>query len=565
MNLFFVALDLLVAVSLGAALTHISQRTGGYTHSIRWIQQAGYYEMFTALKLSVRKTAGRSLLALMSTFAGSIALTAIIVGAKTFARSSIQEGNLSHEMVSSRQFVAFNTYHSLSAWVIPIDHHTSIEEALTKAINGTRVIPQANRPSKWYQPQRSTYEVVCDRFDFMTATKQHHGLLNENSCATVSIHAFSSGTENMTGSYIFPRSQYRGKVYYFSTNVPLVASAVLDPSIFLRLFYKGQRCGTFNNNMQWINATKVGLTSTPKTVLTKCLLDSGEMVSMSSTVIRFSVPNQEMFQSTATSIFGDQDELVLAMQESVNNGTLTNLPDTLIQHTVMEIKISGTKITALICVGSRVSTEESPHITCGYTNTNTLIINPRPMDPTIARLLPTTGFNPNITVFTNMMTLHHLPSVSRYKEPSFNFTRILNASSEAADYIASLGHSFAVDWDASMLYIVFNTVEILKGYEIPGWLFFLMVGVMVVCLIFWGTTEYWVADRYRQSLYFAVSKELTIGQDDVSPQLHRFDPTTLEFEGRRIVSKEAKQMPEEETGLVQRSIQGSQNSLAYVL
>ncbi|KAF9207322.1 hypothetical protein BGZ59_011199 [Podila verticillata] len=84
-----------------------------------------------------------------------------------------------------------------------------------------------------------------------------------------------------------------------------------------------------------------------------------------------------------------------------------------------------------------------------------------------------------------------------------------------------------------MLYIVFDTVETLKGYEIPRWLFISVVGVMVACFVFWVATEFLVESRYRESLYMTVSRELNGGRDGAKPRLHRFDPKTLEFEGQR--------------------------------
>ncbi|KAF9140506.1 hypothetical protein BGX30_006437 [Mortierella sp. GBA39] len=57
--------------------------------------------------------------------------------------------------------------------------------------------------------------------------------------------------------------------------------------------------------------------------------------------------------------------------------------------------------------------------------------------------------------------MHHVPSVSRYNKKSFYFPEIFYVSSEAADYIASLGHTFVVDWDKSTLYIAYDTIEIL--------------------------------------------------------------------------------------------------------
>ncbi|KAG0294187.1 hypothetical protein BGZ96_001628 [Linnemannia gamsii] len=540
MNLFFVALDVLVAVAFGSALAHISRRTEEYAHSIRWIQQAGYYEMLTAIGLSVRRVAGRPLLGLLATFTCSVAATAILIGAKTFATSSIQDGNASREVVSSNQFVHFNLVNTLPAWIIPVESDTSIEEALTGAVNSTRSIPQANRSSKWYRPQLSPYETACDRFNFMARYNMSLSILNESSCAVVNILSAVPEEENPIESYIVPRSYDRAKVFY-STRLKekLAESLVFDLSILSQLGYKGQICGTANFNTQLINATKVGLTSTPKTVVTKCLLTADELVSMASTTVRFLAPSQGMFQSAAAAIFEDQNELVSAMQESVNDGTLTNLPgDLLVIHTVMEVRISGTEVSVLLCVGSRQSAEESPHLACGYTITNTLIAKARPMNLDIARHLSNKGHSPKGIGYTNMMTLHHLPKVWPDKKPSFELPKILNASLEASDYVARLGQSFVVDWDASMLYIAFDTFVILKGYEIPSWLFFLMVGVMVLCFVFWGATMFWVENRHRESFYFAVSKELTAGQSDVSPQLHHFECEKLEFEGRRrIVSK----------------------------
>ncbi|KAG0024977.1 hypothetical protein BGZ81_007525 [Podila clonocystis] len=245
------------------------------------------------------------------------------------------------------------------------------------------------------------------------------------------------------------------------------------------------------------------------------------------------VPRNEMFLSVTTSIFGKQNEIVLGMQNSVNNSTLTTLPaNELEKLTIIEVEATSTEVAALICAWSRHSTAEVPHIACAYTITSALITKPQSMNLDISRRLMNKGLNPTGAIATTTIDLSYFPRVSK-NTVSFDIPKILNDSVAATRYFASLGNNFIVDWDGSMLYIVFDTVEILKGYEIPRWLFFSMIGVMVACFLFWIATKFLVDVRYRESLYMTVSRELDGGGDGATPRLVRFDPKTLEFEGRR--------------------------------
>jgi len=212
----------------------------------------------------------------------------------------------------------------------------------------------------------------------------------------------------------------------------------------------------------------------------------------------------------------------------------------------MEVKMIGTEVAALVCIWARQTLAEVPHITCAYTITNALITKSQPMNPDVARRLVNKGLNPTWTNVTITKVFSHLPLISN-NSLSFDIPKILNASAVATDYFASLGNNFVLDWEGSMLYIVFDTVEILKGYEIPRWLFFSIIGVMVVCLFFWVATEFLVDARHRHSLYMMVSSELIAGKGDGKPRLHRFHPKSLKFEGRRrlIVSTSLPQASED--------------------
>ncbi|KAG0294185.1 hypothetical protein BGZ96_001626 [Linnemannia gamsii] len=249
----------------------------------------------------------------------------------------------------------------------------------------------------------------------------------------------------------------------------------------------------------------------------------------------------------------------------MNSGTLTILPaDPLEQVLVVEIKITDTKVIALMCYGGRQEATQAPRIVCTHTTTSVLITKAQSMNSDILQRLPNNSFRHKVYNLTSMLSLEHLPSVTT-DQSTFDIPKILNASSVATDFFASLGQNFFLDWERSTLYVVYDTVDIIKGYEVPRWLFWTMVGVMVGCLAFWGATEYWVEAKYKRSLYFAVSKELTTGQNNAKPRLHKFDPKTLRFEGKRIVSTEAEQMPEQKTGAVQSSVHTSRDALVTAM
>ncbi|KAF9129213.1 hypothetical protein BG015_004228 [Linnemannia schmuckeri] len=495
--------------------------------------------MFTGLRLSLQWPTRAPWVGLSSTFLGSLTLTAILYGAQTFVQIATQERNVFQEVVASRQFISMGSFLTLPAWSIHVSYNGTLKEALMKATNSTNANPRAS-PTKRYRPRLSEYELACNRLDAQ-ASPEGPLLVSNNGCANVTILTLGA-SENFRGAYIVRESKSRAK---FVASVPVSPS---DISTYVRVDYLEDTCLTFNTNLQVHNVTKAGITSSPSTVLTKCLLPSGQSISLSTTAIRFSAPRRQMFNSITSSIFKDKDELVAGMQNSINNGTLTTLPaDLSEQVVVMEVMVSGTEVSVLVCTVRGSTLTEDPHVVCAYTATSVLIVKAQPMNPDIAGLLTNRGLNPKIpgyVFFTTVMSLYHLPLVIENKL-SFAIPKILGASSVATDYLTSLGHNFVLDWDGSMLYVTYDTAEIIKGYEIPNGLFWTLVGVMAGCMVFLVYTKIRVEDRYKQSLYVAVSKELNGGRDDVAPQLHRFDPKTLRFEGRRIVATGAAQVSKE--------------------
>ncbi|KAK3842348.1 MAG: hypothetical protein J3R72DRAFT_443507 [Linnemannia gamsii] len=570
LHLFFLVVEISVAASFAAVLAHISRRHGGYAQSIRWIKQAGYWELITVLFYSiknVRRIAWRPLMALLATLIGSAAVAGIFFGGKILCTISTGERNPSREVATSTQFLALDVgVTALAAWSFPVQYVTSIEDIMERALNNTKVNPRAS-PTKRYRPQVSDYEVACDRLD----VRVYNGslFLPNDGCATFVIHPPVEFEVNTTSSYILQTSKGRAKAVLPSRTrtKSMMLGMVADISPFTRVKYENQyHCSTMDRLSSFSNNTRVAFTAFPSTVLTKCQLLSGQMVSLSTTTIRFAVPNRQMFHSIATSIFGDQDELVSAMLDSVNNGTLTDLlVDELERMVVMDVKIVGTQVTALICIGSKQPGSVVPHINCAYTISNTLITKPRPLNPDIAQIVSNKNLSTDFPLVSTMMTMTHLPLVSE-STPSYALSKIFNASSVAVTYLANLGQNVIMDWDGSTMYIAYDTVDIVEGYDVPDWVFFPMVAVMITCILFWAATERWVEDRYKRSLYWLVSKSLasTEGNGD-PPLLYPFDTKTLKFNGRRIVSTKDLRYSNNETAVYKKSISDSQDQLFAVV
>ncbi|KAF8943369.1 hypothetical protein BGZ47_005487 [Haplosporangium gracile] len=539
-----------------AGLAHISRRVQHHAHSVRWIKQAGFLEMVKALKNSFRKVTGRPRLLLFATFIGGLALTGILAFAKTFANIATTEGTPSSEVVVSKQFVSVKVATILSAWSIPVPYDNSMTDSLVKALNSTKAIPRGSS-TKRYRPRLSEYNLVCDRLDFTVSDPFNVSsrLITNDGCATLNPRVPPSTDTNLTGTIIVQESKGRAKIVIPARGFQLLPKeTIAEPSLFIRVEYKDHLfCSTFDSIPQIVSATRIGHSSAPLTVLTKCHFLSGEIVSLAVSSIRFSVPEPTMFHSIATSIFETQDELVSSMEKSVKNGTLISQSlDQLAQVIVMEVKITGTEVSALMCIGSKQ--DALPHIMCVYIVAHTLITKPRPANPDITSRFPEGGISTEFLKASVLMTLYHVPE-TKMSKPSFAISKILNSSWVAAAYLASLGQNFILDWEGSTAYIAYDTVEVIKGYEIPAGLFYSMIGVMVICLLFCAATEYWVEGRYKRSLYWQVAQSLAPSGEKASPQLHRFDTAQLEFEGRRIVSTKVPQMSGE-AKMYQRSIPG---------
>ncbi|KAF9177216.1 hypothetical protein BGZ51_008983 [Haplosporangium sp. Z 767] len=258
------------------------------------------------------------------------------------------------------------------------------------------------------------------------------------------------------------------------------------------------------------------------------------MITLSVTSIRFAVPNLQSYRNVTSSVFEEQNELLLAMEDSIADGTFSNITgDPLDGMMVMEAKSIGSNVEALACKSRRAGVNGNPYLMCLYTTVSTIIVESQPMLTEISDLRGDKSFpvQPNISV---IIDVRHLPLTSNGNQSFFPTSSIANASTTAAEYFASLGQNFFMDWDDKSLYVIYDTSDLEKGYEIPTWLFVSVIAVMVACLLLRVFTEFRVDARDKGSLYRVVSKELESRLRRPTPTMMRFMAEPLTFEGYRI-------------------------------
>ncbi|KAF9135008.1 hypothetical protein BGW39_005100 [Mortierella sp. 14UC] len=469
-------------------------------------------------------------------FQRSAALTGIILGAKSFVESITGEGRVSQEVVASWQFIQSDLVsRTIPSWITPVDFGISMEEALTKAMNGSRTIPHP-KPTVRYRFRLSKYELACDRLDFNVGTNSNNSALKfpNDGCAMITLVQSGNALVDEEQSYIVPKSKGRAKVVLWSASKD--DEAGVDISKLAEVRYRGRNCTSDNNSIRNYSPS-IGIAPSPTNRLARCIFTTGEAVHLSIARIRFFSPDSKQFHAIATSLFGDQDDLVLGMLDSVNKRHLHRPTKGSRPRHCRGGQGRWHRHISLIFSRRKPASddvERIPYIACAYTSTNVLIVKPQFINPDIGKLLTDKGLYVVEGLQVSVLPLYHLPLFT--ETVSYPISKIVGSSLVAANYSTSLGNNFVLDWDALILYTTFDTTSIVNGYELPDWLFVAIIAVMVLCLLFWGATDFWANDRYKDSLYFAVSKELTAGQDIVAPRLHRFNPRTLEFEGRRIVS-----------------------------
>ncbi|KAF9573570.1 hypothetical protein EC968_008325 [Mortierella alpina] len=157
---------------------------------------------------------------------------------------------------------------------------------------------------------------------------------------------------------------------------------------------------------------------------------------------------------------------------------------------------------------------------CSYTAAAVVLTKPQSMLPEISARRAGKPYAP-FGRFTVDILAEHLPLTNNasVNQPRYATTSILSTPKDAATYFASLGQNFYIDWAERKILLIFDTMDPLKGYEIPLWLFVTVIASMASSLAFVLVVEFSLEDKFKRSLHWMLSKEL---EPSKAPMLRTF-------------------------------------------
>ncbi|KAF9176383.1 hypothetical protein BGZ51_000755, partial [Haplosporangium sp. Z 767] len=251
-----------------------------------------------------------------------------------------------------------------------------------------------------------------------------------------------------------------------------------------------------------------GMTSLPTTMINKCQNSAGEMQITAATYMPFSIRHLDEYGAVTASVFDNEAKLPLlgTMGELIKNGTFANLSA---NSTMVALTNIGSKIDFLACSSRWMEKPSDIALLCTYIIVDALITMPQPIDPVISAALGNKSAKSPDELFNgNVIDVSHFPAGSTGSMATFSVTDIINATSAAASYLASLGSNLVMDRDQEQLYILFDTFDVQNGYEFSTVHFVSALVVMILCGCLWAYTGIRFSTTYTGSLYKVIYAEL---------------------------------------------------------
>ncbi|KAF9987138.1 hypothetical protein BGZ75_001011 [Mortierella antarctica] len=525
-NIILAVFQFLLIGTIGAVLAIYSRFGGDHANSIRWVRQGGYLELLSSVYNSWRRLPNSTKVALSLTICASLSASLADKGAAYFIAIADRQINPSFTLVNTSQFLPFTSgLLEPSGWSVNIRHGADIVDAMARRINDTRNIPNAV-PGRLYIPQTSAYEgcsqLAVKALDFKIPQLR----LVSTGCMDVYFFMPSPYFEPLVANAtVINRSSDRWSII---TPIIVDSQRVAEIPVVAMLQSNSTVLTAMNDmvRMNWMQL-KDGLTALPETVTSKGVSPAGQTLVLSISSTSFSTSTVQRFRNVSAAVFDNYNDMFEAMEASVNSATLqstTNL--------FTEVKVSHSTIEMLACYSGQI-----PGLMCVYTIISTVVTKSKALDPIIveARQGRPLSQSQGASFTVAMRILHTVASVNGTRQ-AISISTMKDATFAAAHYLALLGHNFYMDWNASQLYVIYDTADIETGLEVPLWLIWGIATIMLACLCFWAATEYFLDERCLGSLQKNIALSLGARLTGSAPMVMRskFDP--LEFEDVPILS-----------------------------
>lgn len=537
---------IILSGTIGAIITlYVGRsRVSGYASSIRWSRTGGVLEAGILLWNSRRQLPTRSSIAMAIVIFASLftLVVSILLGALVSRTDkSFNEGSIG---VYTEQLMSTDPIF----WTANMEADAKMNETLISTLNDTRRNPNPV-PRTRYTPRTYNYEIACDEtmVIFGSSLKDYLVYPSEVNCKSNIIIV-----SNKIYSWNTKKTTFRDLI---APNTIIIAAPVVyvDGDRFFEMprpsfngGYKTNTCWQFPGldfGVILKIRPKDGLTSPPTTVITRCQFTSDESTVISATYFHFAVNYLNDFNKVATSIFYDDSAtfpLLQSMSGAINNGTFSDSANN--RTMVMLIKIS-TNVDVLVCISTLLNAPSNDTgLLCTYMATKVIVVKPQEWDPIMAARLNRTSapsVEPNSDISTLHFTVYHSSKSSGPQDTSavYSAAHLRKATSDAAEYLASLGHNVFVDvkgrTESEGLYILYDTTELQDAFEVPTMPLVVVAIITLICAVVWGLSEVCYKTVYNGSLYKVIHEQIKL-QDETTPMLMDWTPTPLAFGRHRV-------------------------------
>ncbi|KAF9927796.1 hypothetical protein BGZ67_007312 [Mortierella alpina] len=538
-GLFFSAFKILLVGAFGGILSIYAASGSRYGNSIRWSRQGGYLEMICVLRNSVRPVPRSAAIAMtVAIIASTLALFSSVFFSTMVHRSDIKDNQ---SYISTKTMRPMATGQEIDDWLVYLGDNSNVEDSLGSLLNDTRNIPDAILGRR-YTPRTFGYEVACNSTDVVVGTNASEWIRQEVGGCSAAM--FDIGNSNFVWEpkkALNMRTAPDQFTIVAAVTYPEPEGLILREHHAILYFHFTKGCVVplsivvAQSMRDFVSFPDSGMTSLPRTILTRCQYPSGALNVGAQTQMRFAIQSLAEYDNITKTIIDDSKQLPLlaTMSAFTKNGTFLN-PQS--NSTLVALTKAGVNVHFLSCHSVRYSESASVGLLCDYQVIMTVMTTPQLDDPIIAadlkdlRVVAMDG-----SINQNVIVVGHLPLSLTSAIPTFSISSMLNATLSGAQYFASLGQNFVMDWEKGQLYVLFDTVDIKDGQEFSTGLFVTLVVIMVLCAGVWAYSEKAIAGMYTGSLYKLVHTELEPHMEKTAPMLMSCTNDPLAFEGVPIV------------------------------
>ncbi|KAF9324077.1 hypothetical protein BGZ91_003179 [Linnemannia elongata] len=538
-------IKIILSGTIGAVLSfYVQYSRDDYANSIRWSRLGGLYETTTLLKNSRRKVPKRSCI-IMTVMIIANALTlfvTIFLGA--FVSRTDMASDPTSAVVVTRQ-VPPGHFQSWTDWSGFMQADSVMEDTLELVLNSTRLNPNP-LPQTVYTPRKYDYEILCDETGLLFGNSNKNFSLvypSPNDDCNVLLVVLQNGfgynwdAKKATNRLISEGVHMATAPFSYSSEIG-GDFLELEPSVTT---FNGVRCSSCSpDSALFMFFPKDGLTSLPKTCVTRCQYDTDDAIVTAVTYTKFAVNRLNDFDKITTSIMDDASSLPLLqpMRTAINNGTFltTTYNSTSVNSTLVILTSISTNVDLFLCISTFSNTTSvagTVGLICSYVHFTAIAIKPQPWDPiTPADFKQSIDAKLNITN-KNEITIYHLPSGSKDSMATYSSLHLRKATTDAAVYLASLGHNVIMNTQVEQLYILYDTIEFKDAFEVPTPLLIFLLVFSLVCIIVWASSAK-LAPVFSGSVYKVIYEEIK-SKDDKTQMLMDCTHNPLVFEGYQVI------------------------------